>query len=234
MTLSLRDLSLHSTLAPAPLLDGLSLEIPRGAVTGLCGGSGAGKSLIGAALIGQLPRGIRQSGTIDRGQGPCRIAIAPQSLEGLDPLARVGAQLRRFARFGDVAADPLALLAKVGLPATCAKLWPHQLSGGQARRVLLATALATGADYLIADEPTAGLDAPQALRIMALLRGFADRGQGVLIISHDLVSLAGVADRIAVLHQGRLVETAPGRAFSSKGQDLSEGYARDLWCAQAA
>lgn len=234
MTLSLHELSLHSPLAPEPLLDRLTLQIPRGRVTGLCGGSGAGKSLIGAALTGQLPSGIRQNGSIDRGDGACRIAIAPQSLEGLDPLARVGAQLRRFARFGDIRAEPVALLAEVGLPASCAKLWPHQLSGGQARRVLLATALATGADYLIADEPTAGLDGPQALRIMALLRGFADRGQGVLVISHDLVLLAGIADQIAVLRQGRLVETAPGRAFVAEGQGLSDSYARDLWCAQAA
>lgn len=233
MTLRLRNLSLASPLSAHPVLERVDLDIPRGAVTGLCGGSGAGKSLIAAALVGQLPRGMVQSGSIIC-EGAGRIAMAPQSLEALDPLASVAQQLRRFARLCPDPAAPEALLARVGLPDAYLAYHPHQLSGGQARRVLLATALATGAEFIIADEPTAGLDGEQAARIMALLADFAARGHGVLVISHDLPLLAGIADRVAVLRQGRLVEIAAACAFSAQGAALTQAYTRALWRAQAA
>jgi peptide/nickel transport system ATP-binding protein len=221
--------------APLTVVRGLDLVAPRGAVTGICGASGAGKGLIAAAICGTLPRSAEATGRI-RVDGappaPGRIALAPQGLDALDPLARVGAQVARFARLAGRSVDALALLSRLGLSAQVAEAWPHELSGGMARRACLATALATGADWLIADEPTAGLDDATADRIMGLLGDLAAEGYGVLVISHDLPRLAAVAATITVLEGGRAVETAPASAFRGAGDALVSPFARRLWQAQ--
>ena len=224
--------------APAlTVLDGLNLSAPRRAVTGLCGTSGAGKSLIAAAIAGTLPRNAETSGRIlvdGHEPAPGRIALAPQGLDALDPLARVGTQVARFAQLAGREADATGLLRRLGLAAEVAEAWPHELSGGMARRVCLATALATGAPWLVADEPTAGLDGVAADRVMGLLRDLAGDGYGVLVISHDLPRLAAVARDITVLQDGKVVETAPASAFRGTGEGLSHPFARRLWQAQEA
>ena len=214
-------------------LQGVSLTLARGEVAGLVGGSGAGKSLIAEALTGRLPRNAELSGrlTIDGlPPRPGQIALAPQGIDSLDPLARIGPQIARFARLAQRNVDIAAVLAELGLPATVAQAYPHELSGGMAKRALIATALATGAAWIIADEPTLGLDPEAADRIMALLAGLAERGKGVLIISHDLVRLVARADRVTILRDGRLVETAAAAAFAGGG--LVQDFSRDLWAAQ--
>lgn len=214
-------------------LDGVSLSVERGEVVGLIGGSGAGKSLVAEALCGLLPRNAEVSGrlTID-GAAPRagQIALAPQGIDALDPLARVGPQIARFARLAGRQVDPLALLVSLGLAPEVARAFPHQLSGGMAKRTLIATTLATGAEWIIADEPTLGLDPDTADRIVALIAGLAARGHGVLIISHDLPRLVAHAARVTILREGRMVETAPAAAFAAGG--LTEAFSRDLWAAQ--
>jgi peptide/nickel transport system ATP-binding protein len=220
---------------PLTVLDGLDLTAPRGAVTGLCGASGAGKSLIAAAIAGTLPRNAETAGRIvvdGQAPAPGRIALAPQGLDALDPLARVGTQIARFARLAGRDVDATGLLARLGLAAEVARAWPHELSGGMARRVCLASALATGAGWLVADEPTSGLDGEAADRVMGLLGSLADEGYGLLVISHDLPRLAAVAAGITVLREGRAVETAPASAFRGGGAALSHPFARRLWQAQ--
>lgn len=220
---------------PLTVLRGLDLVAPRGTVTGVCGASGAGKSLIAAAICGTLPRNAEATGRIEvdgAPPSPGRIALAPQGLDALDPLARVGAQIARFARLAGRGVDAAALLARLGLSPGIAEAWPHELSGGMARRACLATAIATGAGWLIADEPTSGLDDENADRIMALLGSLAADGYGVLVISHDLPRLAAVAATITVLEEGRTVETAPASAFRGAGDALGSPFARRLWQAQ--
>lgn len=222
---------------PLTVLEGLDLTAPRGAVTGLCGASGAGKSLIAAAIAGTLPRNAETSGRIvvdGQAPAPGLIALAPQALDALDPLARVGTQIARFARLAGQSVDAVALLARLGLAADVAQAWPHALSGGMARRACLATALATGAGWLVADEPTSGLDGEAVDRVMGLLGALADDGYGVLVISHDLPRLAAIAGEITVLQDGRAVETAPASAFRGAGEALSQDFVRRLWLAQEA
>ena len=222
---------------PLTVLDGLTLTAPRGRVTGLCGASGAGKSLIAAAMAGTLPRNAEVTGRISvdgAPPAPGRIALAPQGLDALDPLARVGTQIARFARLAGRRVDAVSLLARLGLAADVAQAWPHALSGGMARRVCLATALATGAPWLVADEPTAGLDGAAADRVTRLLGALADEGYGLLVISHDLPRLAAIAGEITVLQGGRAVETAPASAFRGAGDALSQDVVRRLWRAQEA
>jgi peptide/nickel transport system ATP-binding protein len=214
-------------------LEGVTLRLNRREVVGLVGGSGAGKSLVAEALCGLLPRNAEVTGrlTVDGvPPRPGQIALAPQGVDALDPLARIGVQIARFARLGGREVDAGRLLAGLGLSAEVAHAWPHELSGGMAKRALIATALATGAEWVIADEPTLGLDPETAERIIALLAGLAWQGRGVLIISHDLPRLVAQASRVTILREGRMVETAETTAFAGDG--LLHPYARDLWAAQ--
>mgnify|MGYP000179515222 CR=1 FL=1 len=216
-------------------LDRVTLALSAGEIVGLTGSSGAGKSLVAEALCGDLPGDAQRGGRITlAGQPvpPHAIALAPQRLDALDPLTRVGRQVARFARLGGRRPQVRRTLEEVGLAADTAQLFPHQLSGGMARRVLLATALATGAGWLVADEPTVGLDAAAADRIMARLAALARGGRGLIVISHDLPRLAAIAARIVVLHEGRQVETAPASAFAGDGRMLRAPLSRALWQAQ--
>ncbi|WP_122522212.1 ATP-binding cassette domain-containing protein [Pannonibacter phragmitetus] len=216
-------------------LKGLSLTVERGEVAGLAGASGAGKSLVAEALMGLLPGNAITGGhvTVD-GQKPHpgSLALAPQTIDALDPLARTGPQLTRFGKPFGRAVDAAKLLADVGLEPEVAHAFPHELSGGMAKRVLLASALASGADFIIADEPTSGLDPDNADRIMALIASLAQKGQGLLVISHDLKRLAAIARRITVMQDGAIVETADTGCFASEGSALSAPYTRALWRAQ--
>ncbi len=219
----------------ATALSGLELTLARGEVIGLVGGSGAGKSLVAEALMGLLPGNAEVSGQITRdGQRlvPGQLALAPQAIDALDPLTRLGDQITRFARLaGQPPPDLPAALARLGLPETAARAFPHELSGGMAKRALIATALATGAGFLIADEPTLGLDPETADRILALLAGLAAQGHGVCVISHDLPRLIAIAGRITILQEGRMVETAMAGDFT--GGDLRHPFSRALWAAQS-
>lgn len=215
-------------------LTGLDLTLARGEVVGLVGGSGAGKSLVAEALMGLLPRNAEVSGQITLAGlslAPGQLALAPQGIDALDPLTRLGAQISRFARLaGQPPPDVCAALARLGLPEVAARAFPHQLSGGMAKRALIATALATGAPFLIADEPTLGLDPETADRIMALLAGLAAEGHGVCVISHDLPRLVAIARRVTILQEGRMVETAPAEAFAA--HRLTHPFSRALLEAQ--
>jgi peptide/nickel transport system ATP-binding protein len=215
------------------VLDGVDMTLPRGALVGLVGGSGAGKSLVAEALLGLLPRNARVSGriTIDgRDLRTGDIALAPQGVDALDPLMRVGAQMDRMARLSGAVPQAIALACAVGLPEATLGAWPHELSGGMAKRALIATALATGAPYLVADEPTLGLDPDTADKVLDLLAGLARGGVGVLVISHDLRRLVPRAEHVTILQNGRMVETAPAAAFGADG--LQHPFSRRLWAAQ--
>jgi len=222
----------HSGARLTPLA-GVSLRLARGEVVGLVGGSGAGKSLVAEALLGLLPRNAELSGRVDiDGQPPQRaaLALAPQALDALDPLARLGVQVERFAQLANRRVDPTALLGSLELHGDAARAYPHQLSGGMAKRALLATALATGAEFLIADEPTLGLDPELADSLMALFTRLADEGRGVLVISHDLPRLVRISARVTILQEGRMVETAAASAFPAG--TLTHPFTRALWAAQ--
>jgi peptide/nickel transport system ATP-binding protein len=220
---------------PVPVLTGLDLCARRGAVTGIVGASGAGKSLVAAAIAGTLPRNAEMTGRITLDGAPLapgRIAYAPQGIDALDPLAPIGRQIERFARLAGRRQVPADLLGTLGLAPDIARAMPHELSGGMAKRACLATALATGAGWLVADEPTTGLDPLTATRIMDVLQALADRGYGVIVISHDLPRLAAIATDITVLRDGRPVETAAAAAFRGPGETLGHPFTRALWQAQ--
>jgi peptide/nickel transport system ATP-binding protein len=228
-----------------PCLTGLSLDVAAGEVVAVVGASGAGKSLLAHAVIGILPAHARVSGRIlydDEALGPERqarlrgreIALVPQSVSYLDPLARIGRQVAWAARRAGLPACDAheaarRSLAAYGLDEEVLERFPHELSGGMARRVLLAIATVADARLIIADEPTSGLDEDNVRNAMGHLRALADRDKGVMIITHDIPAALRVADRVAVIRDGRTHEIAAAAAFDGKGDELATKYARRLW-----
>lgn len=223
-------------LLPGPkpklnLLKGISLTLNRGETFGLVGESGSGKTTLARSMLGLLPISGGQmafEGAPLTSPGsfiPLRRKVAmmfQDATASLSPRMTVGALLAEpFHIHSQPLPDPdamaAALLARVGLPAAIARRFPHELSGGQARRVGVARALALNPALVIADEPTAGLDVSvqgEVLNLMTALK--ADHGLSLMIITHNLAMVRHVSDRIAILYLGRLMETGPTRAVFAR------------------
>ena len=217
-------------------LNDVSLTVGAGEVLGLVGESGGGKSMIARAIAGLLPEGASLSGAIDvagrdivestekemslhRGSGAALCFQNPRS--ALSPTRRVGQQLvDRLVRWQGMTPDAAwkaagERLAEVGIrdPGRRLRAFAHELSGGMCQRVMIALALACKPRIVLADEPTTGLDPTLTRDILGLFREAAERdGCGVLVISHDIASIAGICDRVAVLYAGMLVEEGEARA----------------------
>ena len=170
-----------------------------------------------------------------RGHG---ISMVPQSVENLDPLMRVGEQVRgaargrtRTERRSDAdrrAARQRELFRAYGFDESVERLFPYQLSGGMARRVLLMCALMDDPRLIVADEPTPGLDLDLAVRALDDLRAFANRGGGVLLITHDIELALRVADRVAIFRDGTVVEETAVANFE-RPELLRHPFSRALW-----
>ncbi|SDE14255.1 dipeptide ABC transporter ATP-binding protein [Limimaricola pyoseonensis] len=250
--LSVEDLTVRfpSRFGELTAVEGVSLSIGPGEIHGLVGESGAGKSTIGAAVIGLLPHpGYVAEGRLRLGETDLR-ALSPRAahrLRGdrismifqdpqtsLDPLMTVEEQLietmqahsdisRRAAR--ERAVD---LLEEIGIRDAESRIssYPHQFSGGMRQRVVIALALCTDPELIIADEPTTALDVAVQSQVLALIRRLADeRGIGFLLITHDIGVIAQVADRVTVLRGGKVMESGATRQVL--GQPAHD-YTRDL------
>jgi len=233
--LEIRNLSV--SIDGRAVLHGVDLAVKPGEVVGLAGESGSGKTLTALAVMGLLPPRAATVGDI-RFEGRDLTAFGEREWQGfrgrkagivfqepmtaLNPLMRIGHHVaeailahRRLPRRQafDRAAE---LLLRVGLPPDRAgpERHPHELSGGQRQRAMIAAALALEPPLLVADEPTTALDVTTQARILAMLRDrVRDSGAGLLLISHDLGVLAGMADRVAIMRAGRIVEQGPSPAL---------------------
>ena len=152
----------------------------------------------------------------------------PQSVQYLDPLMKVGPQADSH-RSPRPVETRRRLFSRLGLPEGTEKLYPFQLSGGMARRVLVATALLADAQLLIADEPTPGMSLDQALEALRLFRAMADEGRAVVLITHDVDLAVAFADRVAVFYAGTTVEIAPAADFRAGAEALRHPYSQALW-----
>ncbi len=231
-------------------VDGLSLTLRRGQTFALVGESGCGKSMSAFALMrllpdnGRVPAGsVRLGGEelLDlpesrmRGVRGGRIAmIFQEAATSLNPVMKVGAQIVEAIEAhtplrGDAArAKALEWLARVGIPEPERRIddYPFRLSGGQKQRVMIAIALAAEPDFLVADEPTTALDVTIQKQILDLLRELQrERGLGLLLITHDLGVVAGMAQQVALMYAGQIVEVATADAFFRQPQ---HPYARLL------
>jgi peptide/nickel transport system ATP-binding protein len=190
-------------------VDSVSLEVPDGGVVGLVGESGSGKSTLAKALVGLVPAA---AGTITGVEPRRRQMVFQDPYGSLDPRLTIGASVAEGMRLPrrERAAEVERLLELVGLDAALVSRYPRELSGGQRQRVAIARALGARPELLIADEITSALDVSVQAAILNLINDLrAELGLSVLFISHNLAVVRYVADVIAVMHGGRLVEVGP-------------------------
>ncbi|MFT0858876.1 ABC transporter ATP-binding protein [Ancylobacter sp. G4_0304] len=227
----------------------VDFAVDRGEVVGLVGESGSGKSLSMLAVMGLLPRQLHVSGSIRfdgveicgaperqmRALRGGRIAMVFQDpMTALNPVKTIGTQISEMIRLhnprlgrSEVKEKALALLDAVAIPAPGRRFdqYPHEFSGGMRQRVVIAIAIANDPDLLIADEPTTALDVTiqaQIMDIFARLR--EERGMAVVLITHDLGLVAGLADRMSVLYAGRIAERGPvGPVFAAPRHPYTAG-----------
>ena len=221
----------------------LSISVHVGEIVAVVGASGSGKTLLADAIMGLFEPNAHVSGDIWfdgelqdaaglaalRGRG---ISLVPQGVSHLNPLMKVGRQVDGFpgGRKPDAARAQrrAQLFERYGLGPEVAQMYPHELSGGMARRVLLCSALMDDPKVIIADEPTPGLDLDLATTALADFRAFADAGGGVMLITHDIELALRVADRVAVFRDGTIVEETAVANFASP-ELLEHPFTRELW-----
>lgn len=233
--LSVRDLRVHFPTIDGVVkaTDGLSFDLERGKTLGIVGESGSGKSVSTSAILGLHRRtsaivsgeilldGVDLLKVSDedmrRRRGRDVAMIFQDPLSAMHPYYRVGNQIAEAYRVHhDVSkkaarARAIEMLDRVGIPQPDRRVddYPHQFSGGMRQRIMIAMAIALNPSVLIADEPTTALDVTVQAQIMELLKELQDEsGMGLILITHDLGVVANVADRIAVMYAGRMVETA--------------------------
>ncbi|MEO7061974.1 MAG: ABC transporter ATP-binding protein [Lapillicoccus sp.] len=242
------------SIGRSEILRGVDLSVPNGAITGLAGESGSGKTMTGLAICGLQPQGSRVRGSIAlqeadaapvellslsgramnrlRGRRIAMIFQDPSS--SLHPMLSIGAQLSDHVRYhlgldrAEAKARAVELLERVRVPDPqgAIRRYPHQFSGGQLQRIAIAGAIACDPVVLIADEPTTALDVTVQAGILRLLRELCDDlGLAVVLVTHDLGVMSAIADTVAVMRTGVVVEH--GSRYQVIREPVTD-YAREL------
>lgn len=222
-----------------PVIRNLDVEVHAGEMVAVVGSSGSGKSLLAHGVMGVLPYNASMGGRIlycgeeltkqriERLRGN-EIVMVPQSIAYLNPLMKIGSQIRKGSKDEKVKRKLRDIFARYSLKPEVEELYPFELSGGMNRRILISTALIEEPKLVIADEPTPGLDLKMAKRAMEHFRELADMGAGVLVITHDLELALETADRIAVFYAGTTLEEATVSDFERE-ETLRHPYSKALW-----
>jgi ABC-type glutathione transport system ATPase component len=207
----------------------LNLTVGLNEIVTIVGASGSGKSLLAHGIMGILPENALETGVIlykgeplDKKKieslAPGEIVLIPQSINHLDPLMKVGRQIRSLVRRGDPREVQEAAFRRYGLKPETSELYPFQISGGMARRILIASAVVQSPGLIIADEPTPGLDEDLLEEALEQLRKLKEDGCTILMITHDLQAAKKISDKIVVFKDGRSRGEIPRTAFD----DLAE------------
>lgn len=220
-------------------IERLNLEMKEGELVAIVGASGSGKSLLAHGILGILPYNATTSGElyfdgelltekrIESIRGK-ELVLVPQGVSYLDPLMKIGDQLEQGKKDKDRKLETNKALYRYGLEEDTKKLYPFELSGGMARRVLISTAVMEKPKLMIADEPTPGLHLEAAKRVLSHFRELANEGVGVLLITHDLELALEVADRVIVFYEGTTIESVLPEDFVSE-ERLQHPYTKALY-----
>ena len=222
-----------------PVIRNLDVEVHAGELVAVVGSSGSGKSLLAHGVMGLLPYNASMGGKITycgevltpekigilRGK---EIVLVPQSISYLDPLMKIGKQIRKGRKDDGTRKKLRDIFQRYHLKEEVEELYPFELSGGMNRRILVSTALIEEPKLVIADEPTPGLDLKMAKRVMGHFRELADLGAGVLVITHDLELALETADKIVVFYAGTTIEEAECADFKQE-ETLRHPYTKALW-----
>ncbi|MFG1697948.1 dipeptide ABC transporter ATP-binding protein [Nonomuraea sp. NPDC049309] len=250
VVLSVRDLTVR--FGDTVAADSVSWDLRRGEVLGIVGESGSGKSVTALAAMGLLPATATVTGSVRLGGTEligadvrtlmqvrgARVAMVFQDpLSAFTPVYRIGVQiaeaLRAHTRLSkeEAHARAVELLRSVGIPEPerRAESYPHEFSGGMRQRAMIAMAIANDPDVILADEPTTALDVTVQAQVLDLLRkAQRETGAALVLISHDLGVIAGIADRVAVMNGGKVVEEGPAEQVFARPR---ESYTKDLLAA---
>ena len=219
------------------VITNLDIDLYEGEILAVVGSSGSGKSLLAHAILGILPDNATTEGNIiykgkslslkDKEKLRGReIVFIPQSVNFLDPLMKVSKQVKISIENKEEANKrQRKIFNKYGLD----NLYPFELSGGMARKVLLSTALVSDCKVIIADEPTPGLDEKSLNEALKDFRNIADSGCAILMITHDIEAALKIADKIAVFYAGTTLEIANVNDFKGDGKNLRHPYSKALF-----
>jgi peptide/nickel transport system ATP-binding protein len=222
----------------------LTLDISEGEILAVLGSSGSGKSLLAHAIFGILPENANLNGKIKykgkeltqkdkeeiRGD---EITLIPQSVNFLDPLMKISDQA-----IGHTESEEEKKAKKIkqreifehyNLGPEVDDMYPFQLSGGMARRVLVSTALLSDPKLVVADEPTPGLDEKTVKETLNHFKHMKEAGVGVLLITHDIHAALEIADRIGIFYSGYVIEIAENKDFAGDGENLLHPYTKALY-----
>ena len=215
----------------------LNVTIKKGEILAIAGSSGSGKSLMAHAILGILPKNTVVSAEIKfkneivdenrlsqlRGK---EITFVPQSIAYLDPLMTIEDQLMRK----DInQQDFFKVMDTLGFTKADLGKYPFQLSGGMARRVLIANTILSKADLIIADEPTPGLSLDLAIEVLNHFRNMANDGKGILLISHDIDLVCNIADRMSIFYGGHILETLNTKDFLKGEKYIRHPLTKAFW-----
>lgn len=217
----------------------LNVTVHEGEMVAVVGSSGSGKSLLAHGILGILPYNGAIGGTIlydgqeltQKRKEELRgneIVLVPQSVAFLDPLMKIGPQIRKGKKDPESKEKLNRIFEGYHLKQEVQELYPFEMSGGMNRRVLVSTAMMGNPRLVIADEPTPGLHMKMVRRVMSHFRELADQGAGVLLITHDLEQALEVADRVVVFYAGTTVEDADVKDFARE-ETLRHPYSKALW-----
>ena len=227
----------------------LTLDVSEGEILAVLGSSGSGKSLLAHAIFGILPENANQKGNIKykgkiltqkdkeelRGD---EIALIPQSVNFLDPLMKISDQAIGHTENNQERnakkQKQREIFERYNLSSEVDEMYPFQLSGGMARRVLVSTALLSNPKLVVADEPTPGLDEETLKETLNHFKQMKEDNVGVLLITHDIHAALEIADRIGIFYSGYVIEIAENNDFSGNGEKLLHPYTKALYKALPA
>ncbi len=227
----------------------LTLDVSEAEILAVLGSSGSGKSLLAHAIFGILPENANLSGTIKYGGKVLSqkdkeeirgkdIALIPQSVNFLDPLMKISDQAIGYTENDNEKKEKKIKQRKIfeqyNLGPEVDDMYPFQLSGGMARRVLVSTALLSKPKLVVADEPTPGLDQKTVKETLNHFKKMKEDGVGVLLITHDIHAALEIADRIGIFYAGYVIEIAENKDFSGDGENLLHPYTKALYNALPA